>query len=82
MIPYGPTGNGRWYPKIWVGVELPHRQEGIIVGKRTLSDGEVQYTYDSGVIYRQKSTFTAWLVATDIHRKPVLVWPKDIQERP
>lgn len=73
---------GGWWPKIWAAREFNRWQDGIVIGKRTLYDGEVNYTFDAGVIFRPKSHFTAWLVVTDMHRKPILVWPKDIQPCP
>lgn len=52
--------------------------EGVIVGKRTLSDGNVTYYGDAPGEYVPSKTFTAWLIAYDLQRKPVHVLPEHI----
>ena len=47
--------------------------EGVIIGKRTLSNGIT----DSSV-YIPNEHFTAYLVSIDMNKKPVLVLPRDI----
>lgn len=51
--------------------------EGIIVGKRTLSHGDTTY-YGDYSEYVPRKTFTAYLVAYDLQRKPVHVLPEHI----
>lgn len=47
---------------------------GIIVGKRTLSDGVVSYSRYSGEsFYVPVRYFSAWMISFDLRRKPVLV---------
>lgn len=56
------------------------RAEGIIVGIRTLSDGECDDGYyDNPTIYYPTRTFTAYLVAYHLRRKPVLVLPERLE---
>lgn len=67
--------------KIWSNNHGPHRWpggEGVIVGKRTLSNGNTHYGYDEGTTYLQTEHFTAYLIAYDLHRKPVHVLPEHI----
>lgn len=57
--------------------------EGIIVGRRTLSNGVNHYNgYDEPIVYEPTERFTAWLVAFDLHRKPVHVLPEHITPIP
>jgi hypothetical protein len=49
---------------------------GIVVGVRTLSDGEV-IAWGAG--YRPERHYRAVLIAEDLHRKPVLVLPEDVE---
>lgn len=71
-------------PKCWSTEAWPGKDhdggEGIIVGKRTLSDGLVVYGngYDEGTTYEPERHFTAWLVAFDLRRKPVYVLPEHL----
>jgi len=50
---------------------------GIVVGLRTLSDGETT-DWESGS-YRPSRHFRAVLVAEGLHRKPVLVLPENVE---
>jgi hypothetical protein len=69
-----------WRTEGWPGQPEPLPREGVIVGKRTLSDGEIDYGgYEDPVTYYPERHFTAWLVAFDLLRKPVLVLPQHIQ---
>ena len=62
------------YPSFWVETDpTPDPVHGIIVGKKTLSDGITTYDRDEGNEYRSVRSFTAWEVAFNLHRKPVLV---------
>ena len=57
--------------------------EGIIVGKRQLSNGYVWWPYsEGGAEYQRAESFTAWLVAFDLNRKPVHVLPEHITALP
>lgn len=56
--------------------------QGIIIGKRTLSDGDTLYNYDVGNEYRPFRHYTAWLVAYDLRRKPVHVLPHHLTALP
>lgn len=53
--------------------------EGVIVGKRTLSNGNTRWLgEDDGNGYEPTEHFTAYLVAYDLRRKPVHVLPEHI----
>lgn len=57
----------------------PVERIGVVVGRRTLSNGYVnQGYYDEPTTYHGVHTFTAYLVAFDLRRKPVLVLPEHI----
>lgn len=57
--------------------------QGIIIGKRTLANGENHYNgYDEPITFKPKERFTAYLVAYDLRRKPVYVRPEHIQTLP
>lgn len=55
--------------------------DGIVIGIRTLSDGDVEYgSYEDGTTqYRPTKHFRAALVVYSLHRKPVLVLPQDLE---
>lgn len=55
---------------------------GIIVGRRTLSDGVLELGYDEPTVYHPERHFTAYLVAYDLNRKPVHVLPEDLYPPP
>jgi hypothetical protein len=72
------------YGKVWESVPgyivKPVQQEGIIVGKRTLANGENGWWEEEvGTIFYPKERFTAFLIAFDMRRKPVFVRPEDIE---
>lgn len=53
--------------------------KGIIVGKRTLSNGNTRWLgEDGGNGYEPVESFTAYLIAYDLHRRPVHVLPEHI----
>lgn len=53
--------------------------QGIIIGKRTLANGVNHYNGDDEPItFIPKERFTAYLVAYDLHRKPVYVRPEHL----
>ena len=51
--------------------------EGIVIGKRTLCNGEVYY--DPNPVFLPKEHFTAYLVSVNINENPVYVLPEDIE---
>lgn len=69
--------------RVWSGELYPGKRtdggEGIIIGKRTLSNGDVQWMgEDGGNIFVRMESFTAYLVAFNLHRKPVHVLPEHL----
>jgi hypothetical protein len=52
---------------------------GIVVGLRTLSDGETFGGWDEPLTYRPARHYRAVLVVEGLHRKPVLVLPDDVE---
>lgn len=68
----GPFSGPDWEEHRWPG------GEGVIVGKRTISNGDVNYRYDEGSDYVAAEYFTAYLIAYDLYRKPVHVLPEHI----
>jgi len=62
------------YPAYWVENEFSAAPtDGVIVGKKTLSDGYTVHDRDDGNEYTAMRHFTAWEVAYSLHRRPVLV---------
>lgn len=56
-------------------------REGIIVGKRTLANGTVDYGgWDEGTQFIPTEHFEAYQVVTNIRNKPVYVLPEDLEE--
>lgn len=55
--------------------------EGVIVGKRTLTEGNVSYVGEYAE-YIPRRSFTAYLIAFDLRRKPVHVLPEHIEVIP
>lgn len=72
------------FDKFWTTEVYPGKHteggQGIVVGKRTLSNGNTSYAYDDGTTYTPKEHFTAYLVAYGLRRKPVFVLPEHLQE--
>lgn len=64
-----------WVPNMYDDT----RRTGIVVGIRTLADGEVEYNYDEPTVFYPTRHFRAYLIATDLRRKPVLVLPEDMR---
>lgn len=52
--------------------------EGIIVGKRKLANGDREWWDEAGYIFLPKEYLDAYLVAFDLHRKPVHVLPEHL----
>lgn len=54
---------------------------GVVVGVRTLSNGRNEYQgYDEPILYCPEDRFVAYLVAYDLHRKPVYVLRDNLKE--
>lgn len=54
--------------------------EGVIIGKRILSNGANYYRNDSGVVYVPKEYITSYLVSVNMKENPVYVLEEDIEE--
>lgn len=70
--------------KVWKpNPYLPRSSEpraGVIVGVRTLANGYATWAYrDEPIVFYPEEHFTAYLVAFDLRRKPVLLLPKNVQ---
>lgn len=70
--------------KAWVPEASPDETDsapraGIVVGVRTLANGTVRNMYEDGLQFEAVEHFTAYLVAFDLRRKPVLVLPEHVQ---
>jgi hypothetical protein len=57
----------------WVPFHLRTPKKGVVIGKRTLFNGDVRYEYDDGWMFESTSSLQAYLIATDMKHKPVLV---------
>lgn len=67
----------RWDPFLYVGEPEPEPRRGIIVGARTLSNGESHYIgYEEGSEWRGSFHFTAYIVAYALRRAHVYVLPE------
>lgn len=64
----------KWVTDVW---DSAYRN-GVVVGKRTLSNGTVSSGYD-GSEYMPKETFSALIISFDMHRKPVKVRIEDVE---
>lgn len=70
--------NKQWTSQAYPGKRL-EGGEGVIVGKRTLSDGHYDYGWgEEPGVYSPTRHFTAYLIAFDLRRKPVYVLPEHI----
>lgn len=78
-LPDGISGpNARWSDELYPG-RPTDGGAGIIVGKRTLSNGNVSVLgYDEPILYRPTEHFQAYMVAFDLRRKPVFVLPEHL----
>lgn len=78
------VGNMNGSPKLWeptpdLGERTTPPREGIIIGKRTLSNGHWTYGgYEDPGYYTAKEHFTAYMVVTDLRSAPVHVLPHHI----
>lgn len=53
--------------------QVVKEQSGIVIGKRTLSNGEKEWDSEAGYMYEGKEYFPALLVATSLNSKPVYI---------
>lgn len=53
-------------------------RKGILIGKRTLSEGRVHHDYEDGSDWEADKYVRAFLVAFEMHRKPVFVLPEHL----
>jgi hypothetical protein len=71
------------YGKEWRKAQWGKRgdvRHGIIVGVRTLVNGESQWSYgDEPIVFHPVTYFTAYLVAFDLRRKAVYLLPDDVE---
>lgn len=66
--------------KVWEAE--PYRAEGIVLGLRTLADGErVFLGYEEGIAFAPSGHFRAYLIAYSGHHNPVYVLPEHITGR-
>lgn len=80
FLPSAPRSRRAWVAEDWPGQPEPEPRAGIVVGIRTLSDGEVEtWGWDEPATYLPTRTFRAYLVAHHLRRKPVLVLPEHIK---
>lgn len=56
-------------------------QEGIVIGRRTLANGETQWE-EEGTIFHPTEYFQAYLIATALHRKPSVVRVENVRRVP
>lgn len=62
--------------RTWKRIEIQF--EGIIIGKRNLCNGEVQYDPEY-IAFIPKEYITAYLVSVNMNDNPVYVLPEDIE---
>lgn len=67
----------RKYTRTWTP-QLRAVREGVVVGVRSLANGEVEYLGEEGTVFSSTERFRAYLIAFDLYRKPVLVLPEHI----
>ena len=79
----------RFINKKWMPIGYGKTLDGMVIGKRTLANGHSRWESDyeswsdSGYYqFDRAESFTAWLVAFDMRRKPVLVLPEHIEAQP
>lgn len=53
--------------------------EGIIIGKRTLANGDTQWEDEVGTMFFPTEHFQAYLIATTLHRKPSVVRVENVR---
>jgi hypothetical protein len=73
-----PSGNRRWSSQSYGSTQTP--REGVIVGVRTLANGDVEYGgWDATTTFHPTEHFKAYLVAFDMRKNPVYVLPEDLE---
>ena len=69
--------------KNWWGRNQYREQDpprtGVVVGKRTYSDGTVTYSWEGGGAYTPTRHFPVYLVAWDLHQRPGAFLPEDLE---
>lgn len=69
----------RWESEHYPGQPEPEPTRGIVVGTRFLANGALGGgSWDEPVSFTTEERFRAYLIAYDLHRKPVLVLPEHI----
>lgn len=67
-----------WEPPLYAE-DANRKHQGVVVGVRTLSDGRTHWNgEDEPISYTPDEHFTAYLIAYDLHRKPVHVRPEHV----
>lgn len=62
------------WEKTWLPFRLVKPKQGLVIGMRTLANGENRtFGYDEPISFRPRSYVKAYLIAFDLRRKPVLV---------
>jgi hypothetical protein len=73
-----PSGHRRWSSQSHGQTHSP--REGVIVGARTLANGQVSYGgWDTPTEFSPTAHFKAYLVAFDMRKNPVYVLPEDLE---
>lgn len=70
-------GQGREMRKIWEPEKSDEWREGVVVGFRTLADGNLIFD-EWGNLFVPTHHFRAYLIAFDLHRSPVYSRPEDV----
>lgn len=70
-----------WKVQSYPGMPEPEPITGIVIGVRRLANGRADYEHEAGMVWdhRTAERFTAYEVAFDLRRKPVLVLPEHVQ---
>jgi hypothetical protein len=63
--------------KEWVMDRFKHPKQGVVIGWRTLSNGELEYYSDEPTMYHPKSHFKALLVVLNEKQNPIYVMPSE-----
>lgn len=69
---------GRYQNKVWFPTDGPIH-EGIVIGKRTLSNGLRDWGGGDNISYSPTEYLAAYLVVFDLRRAPVPVRPEDLE---
>jgi len=73
---------GVFNKKQWDIDRFKHPKGGVVIGWRTLSNGESEYSCcDEPIVYHPKEHFKALLVVIDEKHKPIYVLPSEAYER-